>query len=200
MSEEEPVVRSPAVPEGELPAPGSPTVTHYQEVAERVSAALDELLALIPNFVESHPARRGFVRTHQSVPEAFIATTIAAVEAIPELQGTGCFDAQNARDDLQFIGAFRSVADKMQASATNLQFTIDARRAEMNNGALQMYVIVKSVARNPLSTTAAAYLANLKRDLGRTGIGRKKKETIPAAPAPTSTPTHQETSLMSNPV
>jgi hypothetical protein len=74
----------------------------------------------------------------------------------------------------------------MHASATNLRFTIDARRAEVNNGALQIYVIVKSVARNPLSTTATAYVANLKRDLGRTGIGRKKKETIPAAPAPTT--------------
>ncbi len=186
MSEEATVVLSPAVPEAEPPPPGSPTVTHYQEIAERVSAALDELLALIPNFVESHPSARGFVRTHQSVPEDFVATTIAAVEAIPELQGTGCFDARDARDALQFIDAFRSVADKMQASATNLQFTIDARRAEVNNGALQIYVIAKSVARNPLSTTTAAYVANLKRDLGRTGIGRKKKETIPASTAPTT--------------
>lgn len=185
MSEEATVVLLPLLPEAEPAAP-TPTVTHHQEIAARVSAALDELLSMIPNFVESHPARRGFVRTHQSVPEEFVATTIAAVEAIPELQGTGCFDARDARDALQFIEAFRSVADKMQASATNLQFTIDARRAEVNNGALQMYVIVKSVARNPLSTTAAAYVANLKRDLGRTGIGRKKKETIPASTPPSS--------------
>jgi hypothetical protein len=186
MSDEEVTVVTPPA-EQATPAPtASPTVTHYQEVAARVSEALDELLALIPNFVESHPTTREFIRTHQGVPIEFVATAIAAVEANPELQGFGWFDATQARDVLQFIEAFRPLLDRWDAAATNLRFTIDSQRAEVNNGALRMYAIAKEAARDPQSTTVAAHVGNLKRDLGRTGVGKKKgtPNPPPSTPAP----------------
>ncbi|HSY51002.1 MAG TPA: hypothetical protein VLC46_19515 [Thermoanaerobaculia bacterium] len=181
MSEEVTVVTPPLAPDSPAPT-ANPTVTHYEQVAARVSAALDEMLALIPNFAEYHPATREFVRTHQGVPIEFVATAIAAVEANPELQGIRGFDVMQARNALQFIDAFRPVADKLNASAKNVEFTIDVQRAEVNNGALQLYGIAKVVARSPLSTTVATHVGYLKRDLGRTGVGRKKKGT--PAPVP----------------
>ena len=57
------------------PAPAqTPTVTHYQQIAANLARAIDDMLALIPSFVESHPDTNAFVRTHQNVPLQFIAT------------------------------------------------------------------------------------------------------------------------------
>jgi len=167
----------------------TPTITHYQQIAANLAKALDDMLALIPSFVASHPSTTGFVRSHQNVPVEFIATAIAAVEANPQLQGTGNFDVSEARDALQFIDAFRPMADRLNAAARNVTFSIDSRRANVANGALQIYAIAKGVARNPLSTTVASHVGNLRRDLGKAGKARRKKATpAPGTPAPTPAP------------
>ena len=184
------VVSTQEVPDTPAPLTTTPTVTHYQQIAANLSKALGELLVLIPNFVQSHPTTKGFVRTHQNVPIEFVATAIAAVDSNPELQGMPGFDVTQARDVLQFVEAFRPLMDKLTAAAKNLKFTIDARRAEINTGALQIYGIAKQVARDPQSTTVSSHVDNLKRDLGRTGVGRKRKVKVTAAPttaAPTPT-------------
>jgi len=169
------------------PAPAqTPTVTHYQQIAANLARAIDDMLALIPSFVESHPDTNAFVRTHQNVPLQFIATAVAAVEANPELQG-GTFDATEARDALQFIDAFRPMADRLNAAAKNLTFSINSRKANAGTGALEVYAIAKRVALNPLSTTVASHVGNLKRDLGRRGGVRKKRQT-PAPGTPTPLP------------
>jgi len=175
----------------------TPTVTHYQQVAAKVNAAIDELLALVPDFVESHPVTGVFVRTHLNLPADFIATVIAAAEANPELQAASGFDVTKARDTVQFGDAFRAMADKFDTAAKNIRFTIDSKRAEVNNEGLRFYEVAKGAARDPRKTAVSAHVGNLKRDLGRTGIGRKKKVPPPAptptTPAPTggaaSTPT-----------
>ncbi|HXH38021.1 MAG TPA: hypothetical protein VNN08_05305, partial [Thermoanaerobaculia bacterium] len=107
----------------------TPTVTHYQQVAENLAKAIDDMLALIPTFVEAHPDTAVFVNRHQNVPLQFIATAVAAVEANPELQGTGSFDVTEARDALQFIDAFRPMEDRLRAATQNLAFSIDSRKA-----------------------------------------------------------------------
>jgi len=52
---------------------------------------------------------------------------------------------------------------------------------------LQAYVLVKGLARNPVGTVAASHAGNLRRDLGRSGKGKKKTAPKPA-PAPTVPP------------
>jgi hypothetical protein len=159
--------------------PQTPTVTHYQQVAANLNKAIDDMLALMPNFVESHPATKGVVRAQRSVSNDFIVSAIAAVEQNPEIDGLHDFDVAEARDTLQFSEAFRPMKDKLNAAAINVEFSIDHRRANVVEPALQVYALTKGLARNPARTSAAAHAANLKRDLGRKG--RKKK----AAPAPT---------------
>ena len=59
----EAVSKSVAQPaEGDPPVLDTPTITHYQQVAAKVSKAIAELLALVPNVVASHPSTKGFVR------------------------------------------------------------------------------------------------------------------------------------------
>jgi hypothetical protein len=144
----------PQVPADPVPAQ-TPTITHYQQIAANLAKAIDDMLALIPSFVEAHPDTTQFVRTHQNVPLTFIATAVAAVEANPELKG-GTFDATEARDTLQFIDAFRPMADRLSAAAKNLTFSINSRKANAGSGALEVYAIAKRVALNPLSTTVSS--------------------------------------------
>jgi hypothetical protein len=157
----------------------TPTVTHYQQVATQVSAALSEALSLIASFEAPHTSTAGFVRTHKTVPVEFISTAIAVVESTPELQSVKKFDVNEARDVLQFIEAFRPVVDLIDSLARDLKFTVDTRKAKVAADALQIYDIAKGVARDPNSASLQTHLLNLKRDLGRT----RSKPRVKAAPA-----------------
>src|SRR6185369_16505012 len=95
----------------------TPTITHYQQIADDFSKALDQISQMIPNLEMQHPATVNFVRSHTNVPTEFLATAIAAVEQTPQLQNTGKLDVTAARDTLQFIDAFRPIHDKVTAFA-----------------------------------------------------------------------------------
>ncbi|HXA19575.1 MAG TPA: hypothetical protein VN380_21475 [Thermoanaerobaculia bacterium] len=159
----------------------TPTVTHYQLVAANLNKAIDDMLALMPNLVESHPATKGAVRSQKTVSNAFIISAIAAVEQNPEIDGLHRFDVTEARDVLQFSEAFRPMRDKLYAATLNVGFSIDFRRANIVEPALEVYALTKGLARNPEQTSAAAHAANLKRDLGRSGRRKKKVTPAPAA-------------------
>ena len=182
MSEVVTTVTAQAAPDDPA-SPQTPTVTHYEQVAAKLSSAIDEALALMPNFTQSHPLTKGFVQSQKSVSDAFIVSTIAAVEANPELQSVNKFDVTAARDLLQLSDAFRPLVDKLNGAAKNVKFTIDQKRAEIVADALQTYDIAKGVARDAEATTAAEHVGNLRRDLGRSGK-HKKKVTPAPAPAP----------------
>jgi len=162
--------------------PLTPTITYYQQLAEQTSKALDEIAAIIPKLEATHATTAPFVRTHLNVRTEFLATAIAAVEQVPELQGVNKLDVTAARDTLQFIEAFRPVQDKLTAFAKSLRFTMDSRKASLATDALQIYSIAKGVARDPGSADAASHVANLKRDLGRRGRGKGSTSTPPATP------------------
>src|SRR6185436_2003023 len=174
-------------PEGASPpaAPVSPTITHYQQLAAQVMAALDEIAAVIPNPEVEHTSTANFVRTHQSIPIEFLATATAAVEQTVELQGVKKLDVPAAHDTLQFIAAFRPVFDKLIAFAKKLQFTMNSRHATLSVEALRIYDIAKGIARDPRSAGIVSLVANMKRDLGPRG--RPKTTSLAlrkAAPAP----------------
>jgi hypothetical protein len=178
-------------PDGTTPTPPpappvTPTVTHYQQLADDFSKALDEIAQIIPKLEITHPATANFVRSHLNVPTEFLATAIAAVEQTPELQGVNKLDVLAARDTLQFIEAFRPVQDKVTAFANSLKFTIASRKASLAADALQIYSIAKGVARDPGAAAVASLVSNLKRDLGRRG--RAKGSTLAAKTAPPAQP------------
>jgi hypothetical protein len=163
-----------------LTAP-SPTITHYQQLADDFSKALDEIVAIIPKLEATHPATANFVRSHQNIPAEFLATAIATVEQAPELRSVNKLDTAAARDTLQFIEAFRPVLDKVTAFADSLKFTLASRKAVLTADALQIYDIAKGVARDPGAAHVASLVQNLSRDLGRRG---RNKGSVAAAKPP----------------
>ena len=155
-------------PEG-TPTTPTPTVTHYQQLADAFMRDLDEISSSIPKLEAEHITTASFVKTHQNVPNQFLATVISAVEQTVELQGVRKLDPVAARDTLQFIEAFRPVFDKVTAFARNLQFTLKSRKATLVLDSLQIYHIAKGIARDANSAALASLVDNMQRDLGRRG-------------------------------
>ena len=147
----------------------TPTVTHYQQLADQFSKALDDIVAIIPKLQSTHVSTAKFVRGHLNVSIEFLFSAIAAVEQVTELQQVNKLDVVAARDTLQFIEAFRPVLDRVLAFGKSLQFTMAARKATLAADALQIYSISKGLARDPGSANVASFVANMKRDLGRRG-------------------------------
>jgi len=157
-------------PDGTQPL--SPTITHYQQLATDFMRALDEIAVIIPQLEEAHFTTASFVRTHQNVPDQFLATAVSAVEQTVELQGVRKLDVLAARDTLQFMEAFRPVLDKVVAFGKNLEFTLKSRKATLVLDALQIYYIAKGLARDPNSAAVGSLAANMKRDLGKSSRPR----------------------------
>jgi hypothetical protein len=167
----------------------TPTITHYQTLADEFTRELDTIATIIPKLEASHITTANFVRSHLNVPTEFLATAIAAVEQTTALQGVNKLDVLAARDTLQFIEAFRPVLDKVTSFASSLKFTIASRKASLAADALQIYSIAKGVARDPGSAAVASLVANMKRDLGRRGRAKtplavRKAQAAAAASAP----------------
>ncbi|HKS25118.1 MAG TPA: hypothetical protein VJZ76_20150 [Thermoanaerobaculia bacterium] len=160
----------------------SPTVTHYQQLATEFCKQLDAIAAIIPNLELTHASTAKLVRSRLNVPMEFIATAVAVVDQVPELQSTNRLDVVAARDALQFIEAFRPVADKVVAFSKSLTDTIDKSQAGLAANSLQAYAIAKALARDVNSASVAAHVANMKRDLGRRG--RPKGSTTKAVKLP----------------
>lgn len=163
----------------------TPTPTHYQQVAARMSAALAEMVAQMPELQGEQPSTSDFVRTKQNVSIPFIETVAAAVDASPELQALKRFDVQKALDVVQYVQAFRPLYDQVTAFARSLKFSMDVRRAPVARDALQIFSIAKGVARDPASTAIASHVKNMRRDFRRKprakGTGDGSPGTPPAA-------------------
>jgi hypothetical protein len=130
-------------------------------------SGLDTLVTAIPKLEVEHVTTANLVKSHQSIPKPFLASTVAAVEQSTELQVLKKLDVPSSRDTLQFIEAFRTVADKLNAVAHSLEFTIRSRKAALAVTALQIYDIAKGISRDPSSAGLAVHVANMKRDLNR---------------------------------
>jgi len=152
--------------------PESPTITEMDRVAEQVRAAVDAVSALIPKLERPHSSTRAGVRAHRTVPRQFIVSMIAAVEEIESLRTLHKFDVDDARETLQFIDAFRPIADQLAALTAALRFTIESRKARVVATGLQTYDIARGLARDEEVTPLTGHIGNLKRDLRRQQQGR----------------------------
>jgi len=149
--------------------PETPSITDMERVAAQVRAAVDAVAELVPRLERPHPLTRNRLRAHRTVPREFITSIIAAVEAIEELRLVRKFDVDDARDTLQFIDAFRPIADQLAALTAALKFTIESRKARVVAAALQTYEIARALSRDEGETSpASSHVAILKRDLRRT--------------------------------
>jgi hypothetical protein len=143
------------------------TITGYQQLASEFMSGLDILAAIIPKLEVKHVTTANLVKSHQSIPDPFLASTIAAVEQSAELQNVKKLDIPSSRDTMQFIEAFRTVADKLNGVAQSLEFTLRSRKATLAIVALQIYDVAKGLSRDPGSAGLALHVANMKRDLNR---------------------------------
>ena len=169
--------------------PLTPTITAYQQIAEPLFKDVETLTAAIPDLQVHHPAITPFVRKHQNVPNDFVSTTVAVSEQTPALQGV--LEPSASRSDLQYIDAFKPLLARIGALYDALDYTIQTKKASLSVAALQAYVIAKGFARNPSDTITLTHVADMQRDLGRKGIGRKKTPKSSDTSASTSTPTPQ---------
>ena len=157
----------------------TPTITHYKQLATKLTAVVTDLIAQIPRFESAHPQTAGFIRSNRNVPADFIATVLAAVEAHPELQRVEKFDVTEAQDTLQFLEAFRPLLIQVDALASDLTFTMDARRAKVAADGLQIYAIAKGISRDPSSAGMTAHVDRMRVDLGRTRPKHREKTPEP---------------------
>lgn len=163
----------------------TPTTTHYQQLVTELTATLASIEARIPAFEAFHPMTAAFIAQNRAFPLEFISTTLAAVEANPDLQKVQKFDVTEVRDSLQFLEAFKPLAIQVDKLARDLRFTMDALKAKATADSLQMYAIAKGIVRDPSSAGITAHLEQMKIDLGRTRPKRRDKTTPEPVPDPT---------------
>jgi len=171
-------------------APEPPrTPSPYDLTAAQFLAAFNSAIALIPAFVPKHPETAKFVRRYVSFSDDLITSTIAAVEANPELAVVKKFDVDKARANDQFMTAYRTVIDAVAELEANLKFTCQARKAETIADCLQMFAIAKGIGRDPSSASVAVHVENMKRDLKRPRKKTAKAGKTPAGKTPAPDPT-----------
>lgn len=159
----------------------TPTLTRAQELAEQFMGELDRIAGIIPKLDVKHRSTANFVRSHQSVPNEFLVSSVAAVEQNAELQALNKLKPDEAREVLQFIEAFRPVVDKLHDFARNLLFTMNSRKAVVASDALHIYSVAKRISVDASNASLAAHVENMKRDLDRPGRPRIPVEVRKAA-------------------
>ena len=161
------------------------TKTPIEYIPAEVSAGLVPLVKLIPAFEPIHDETKQFVKRYSTFSDESIRSTIAAIEANPELNSANKFDLDEGRLTLQFLDAFRAIIDQVDEFRTNVRFTYFARKARAVFSVLQTYAIGKGIGRDATSAGVAAHLKNIKRDLRKPAV---RKAKAPASPDKQSTP------------
>ena len=160
--------------------PATPTVTHYQRLADDFMRNLDAIMTILPDLEEGDPAVAPPGRLN--VPFGFLSAAIAGVEQTPALQAVKKLDPAAGRDKLQFIEAFRPLHARVTIFEKVLKFAMSSRQAELTADALQIYAVAKGLARNRGSAALDALVTILKEELGRSG--RPKISAKKAVPPP----------------
>jgi hypothetical protein len=151
--------------------------TTPKEIAARVLAHLRAATAEIPDFVLPHPLQNGFVRGHRTVPVEAMQQVIEAVKRSKKLQGLGKFDADQARVALEFNDAFRQVVDALKTLLRGVIFTMELQKATVAAATLQMYTIMRGLARTPSDDDELVwFIEHIGEILRPRGKGRKGKK------------------------
>jgi hypothetical protein len=160
----------------------SPTITVYQERANKLLAALDEFYAAASQMAET-TVSRSFVRKNKAVPAAFKEEAFGALLSHAEMQGIRFLDLTQVMDDRQYIDAMRPVSSKLKTIVKGLDFEISAREAREGGVAQQAYGMAKVVVRDRENATLATHVASMARILRASR--RPARKTTPAEiPAP----------------
>ena len=155
----------------------TPAVRSSDQVAAEIVKVLD-LIAERLELRTPHPATAKKVRGARTVPREFVLSLLAAAERRPDHPVLRRFDTVRARDVLQTGDALRLLAERTTMFLASLNYTYEARWAEVVANALTTFALASAVARDPDQSELAAEVENLRKQLGRKGTRAKKaKET-----------------------
>src|SRR3954451_3011616 len=71
-----------------------------------------------------------------------------AGERLIRSAASGTFDVAEARETLQFLDAFRPIADQIAALLAAVNHTMEARKARVVDAGLRTYAVAKALARD----------------------------------------------------
>ena len=157
-----------------VPVP-DPVITPYEKIAEQLGAAINDAVAQIPGYNDDLSNAPPHLRSR--VTPKFIGMTVAAVEAIGELQGVNQLDTTECRDTLQFSQGIQSLTDQLFGTGRRLELMRRAKEARAGRSALAIYNIAQRVALNPNNAHVKVHVENLKAEL------RRPKRVQPVKPA-----------------
>lgn len=151
-----------------------PTITHYQQVAAELLKALDQITSIVPQIEEAEAGPK-IVRGHLSVSEAFCVAAVNSLEQLPQVQASKKLDPVAVRNKLQYLEAFRPIADTIGAVAKRVDYTLMFLKSAVVEDALQVYRITKGFAGDKRSPLIQAHAATMKAALNRKGGGTKQQ-------------------------
>jgi len=174
---------------GPVPVP-DPVITPYEKIAEQLGAAINDAVVQIPGYNDDlSNAPRQHLRTR--VTRKFIGMSVAAVEAISELQGVNQLDTTECRDTLQFSQGIQSLTDLLLGTVRRLDLMRRTKEGRAARSALAIYSIAKRVALNPNNTHAKVHVENLKAELRRSNRAAQPARP-PSEPEPDTPDTPAE--------
>ena len=157
----------------EAEASAEPAVRPAEQLAADVARVMD-LIAERLKLETPHPATASRVRGARTVPREFVISMIAAAERRPDFPFFGEFDSAEARSVLESTDAHRTLAERTAMLLASLNYTIEARWARVVASAMYVFSQTSIVAELPEHAELAAEIENLRRQLGRKGLRRKK--------------------------
>lgn len=150
-----------------------PAVRPAEQLAADVAKVMD-LIAERLKLETPHPSTARRVRGARTVPREFVVSMIAAAERRPDFPFIGEFDSAEARSVMESSDAYRTLAERTAMLLASLNYTIEARWAKVVAGAMYAFSQASIVAEQPDKAELAAEIENLRRQLGRKGLRRKK--------------------------
>lgn len=148
-----------------------------EQVAAEVAKIID-LIAERLELVTPHPSTAARVRGARTVPREFVLSMMAAAERRPDLPMLGQFDSARARAVLQSTDVCRLVAERTAMFLASLNYTIEAQWATVVADAMHTLSVASILAKDSKNAALAAEVENLRRQLGRKGVRKKKKKVV----------------------
>jgi hypothetical protein len=151
----------------------TPALRPPRQVALQIAKVFD-LIADRLQLESPHPSTAKRVRGARTVPREFVVALMALAERHPDWPALAGFDTTQARETLETGESIRLLSARTAVFLASLNYTYEARWAEVVTNALNTFALATAVARSPRHAELAAEVENLRKLLGRKGGGKKK--------------------------
>jgi hypothetical protein len=165
------------------------TQTSHADAAQALVGDVRAMRARVPDLVipDSKGATQKLVSA-ATVPPQFIELTAVAVTNSEPLVRKGGADAAQLRDLMSYAEAYEPLADELEALAQFVRHSVITARHKAGSDALTTYAIAQVLAKRPETADLGPHVADMRRALGKRGLGRAAKSKPAPAPAPPVTP------------